>query len=93
MVALLGNGVEAHESVPTAIYTFLRYPDSFADVVGYAISLGGDTDTIASMAGAVSGAYLGLDAIPEAWRENVEGSARLQELADSLHVLARSAEP
>ena len=41
------------------------------------------------MAGAISGAYLGLDAIPEAWRDNVEGSSRLQELADALLALGR----
>jgi poly(ADP-ribose) glycohydrolase ARH3 len=93
VVSLLGNGIAATESVPTAIYSFLRYPDSFKDAVSFAISLGGDTDTIASMAGAISGAYLGLNAIPEAWRDEVEGSARLQELADSLLALAQQSGP
>ena len=88
VVARLGNGIEAFESVPTAIYAFLRHPSSFREVVAYAISLGGDTDTIGSMAGALSGAFLGIGALPAVWREGVEGSARLQELADSLLSLA-----
>ena len=90
VVSRLGNGIEAFNSVPTAIYSFLRSPESFKEVVTYAISLGGDTDTIASMAGALAGAFLGLDAIPETWRENVEDSAKLRGLADSLLSLARA---
>ena len=89
VISRLGNGIEAFESVPTAIYAFLRRPESFEEVVTYAISLGGDTDTIACMAGAVAGAYLGLEAIPMVWRKKVEGAARLKELADSLLFLAQ----
>ena len=89
VVAELGNGVEALRSVPTAIYAFLRNNESYEAAVTYAIGLGGDTDTIACMAGAIAGAYLGIDAIPERWRGLVEDSARLQELADGLLHLAR----
>ena len=88
VVGRLGNGVASYESVPTAIYSFLRHHQSFEDVVIYAVSLGGDTDTIASMAGALAGAYLGLERIPSAWRDGVEGGAGLQELADGLLSLA-----
>ena len=92
VIAQLGHGIAAYESVPTAIYAFLRCPNSFRGVVSYAISLGGDTDTIASMAGALSGAHLGLNAIPRIWRREVEGVAYLQELADSLLALAQDTE-
>lgn len=88
VVSKLGNGIEAFQAVPAAIYAFLRHPLSFSEAVCYAISLGGDTDTIASMTGALSGAYLGDSAIPISWRENVEGSARLCALADDLLELA-----
>ena len=84
VVHALGNGIAALDSVPTAIYAFLRHSTSFETAVRYAISLGGDTDTIACMAGALAGAYLGEAAIPPGWRERVEGVAQLQELADSL---------
>ncbi|MGQ9571962.1 MAG: ADP-ribosylglycohydrolase family protein [Dehalococcoidia bacterium] len=88
VIAELGNGIAAYEAVPTAIYAFLRHPGSFPKMVTYAISLGGDTDTIASMAGALAGAHLGEQAIPPVWREQVEGAARLRELADALLLLA-----
>lgn len=60
----LGNGIEAHESAVTAIALFSLYPHSYIDVITNAILHGGDTDTIAAMAGAISGAYLGKAALP-----------------------------
>ena len=80
----LGNGVEAHNSVPTAIYCFLRNWVSFEDSVAYAISLGGDTDTIGAMTGAISGAYHGIEAIPERWKSAVEKGDYIEELAEKL---------
>lgn len=46
-------------SVPQAIYCFL-ISDSFEDTIRTAVSLGGDADTLAAMAGAISEAYYGI---------------------------------
>jgi ADP-ribosylglycohydrolase len=51
-------------SVLWSLYSFLRTPDDYWETICTAISAGGDTDTTASMAGAISGAYMGLGAIP-----------------------------
>jgi len=48
------------ESVPQAFYIFL-ISDSFEDSIRKAISIGGDTDTIAAIDGSLSEAYYGLD--------------------------------
>ena len=80
----LGNGVEAYNSVPTAIYCFLRNWNSFEESVLYAISLGGDTDTIGAMTGAISGAYHGVEAIPEQWKSRLERGDYIEELAKKL---------
>jgi len=80
----LGNGIEAFNSVPTAIYSFLTQPDSFAPAVLHAVSLGGDTDTIGAMAGAISGAYLGIESIPDSWRNKLENRRYIEELAQKL---------
>lgn len=69
VVARLGNGTTALGSVVTAAFCFARYPDSFADAVWYAISLAGNTAAIAAMVGAISGAYLGPEAVPAQWLE------------------------
>jgi len=87
VVLELGNGIEAFNSVPTAIYSFLTHPQSFAQAVLYAISLGGDTDTIAAMTGAISAAYLGIEAIPETWRERLENREYIEELAEKLWLI------
>ncbi|MGQ9459711.1 MAG: ADP-ribosylglycohydrolase family protein [Candidatus Bathyarchaeaceae archaeon] len=84
IVRELGNGIEAHNSVPAAIYSFLRHPNSFEECVLYAISLGGDTDTIGAMAGAISGAYHGVEAIPERWRSRLEARDYIEKLAEKL---------
>ena len=80
----LGNGVEALNSVPTAIYCFAKHHESYAKAVLYAISLGGDTDTIGAMTGAVAGAYHGIENIPNAWKQKLERRDYIERLADEL---------
>jgi poly(ADP-ribose) glycohydrolase ARH3 len=88
MSSILGTGVTAHEAVPMALYCFLRHPHSYADVIHHSVFIGGDTDTIACMAGAISGAFLGAAAIPEAWRSAIREDAysadAIERLADAL---------
>jgi len=84
VVNQLGHGIEAFNSVPTAIFSFLAHPQDFASTVLYAVSLGGDTDTIASMAGAISGAYLGIDGLPSRWLGQLENRDYISNLADRL---------
>ncbi len=87
VITELGNGVEAFNSVPTAIYSFLNEPDSFSEAVRFAISLGGDTNTIGAMTGAISGAYLGTSAIPDSWQSKLENGRYIKELAEKLYRL------
>ncbi len=51
-------------SVLWSLYSFLRSPDDYWETICAAIAVGGDVDTTAAMAGAISGAHLGLEAIP-----------------------------
>ncbi|KAJ8797368.1 hypothetical protein J1605_017596 [Eschrichtius robustus] len=89
------NGITAFESVPTAIYCFLRcmepdskIPSAFNSLqrtLIYSISLGGDTDTIATTAGAIAGTYYGMEQVPESWQQSCEGYEETDVLAQSLH--------
>src|SRR4030066_197717 len=47
-----------------SLYSFLRTPDNYWETICTALEVGGDVDTTAAMAGAISGAHLGLGAIP-----------------------------
>ena len=54
-LGLFGNGIESTASAVTAVAAFGPTPDFYEETIGNAILLGGDTDTIAAMAGAISG--------------------------------------
>ena len=67
--------LRAIESVPAAIGSFVL-TTCFKDAVVLAVNLGGDTDTIGAMAGAIAGAYYGYGQIPEAWVSQLENRAK-----------------
>ena len=52
-------------SVLWSLYAFLRSPDDYWETICTAIGVGGDTDTMAAIAGALSGARLGPEALPQ----------------------------
>jgi poly(ADP-ribose) glycohydrolase ARH3 len=87
-LANLGNRIEALHSVPTAIASFALTPESFEATISNVIFLGGDTDTMAAMAGALSGAYVGAGRLPARLVGLLESSPKgrtyLQQLADQL---------
>ncbi len=84
VVEELGNGVAAFDSVPAAIFSFLSHPQSFEEAVRYAVCLGGDADTIGVMTSAISGAYHGVEGIPEDWRKKLENGEYIEGLAEKL---------
>ncbi|WP_324273545.1 ADP-ribosylglycohydrolase family protein [Blastococcus brunescens] len=73
----------------------LRHGRDFAEVMRLVIDLGGDTDTVACVAGGLAGAVIGMGGIPMRWSSAVHGRvpgfgdkrwglADLQELAAAL---------
>jgi poly(ADP-ribose) glycohydrolase ARH3 len=68
----IGHDAVALDAVPAALFAVLRNTTSFADAVLFAVSMGGDTDTIGAMAGAIAGAKWGMAGIPPAWLEKLE---------------------
>ena len=70
---------KALESVPTALASFALCPESFAMAVTNVIFLGGDTDTMAAMTGALSGAYLGVARLPQRLVSLLESSPKGRE--------------
>jgi poly(ADP-ribose) glycohydrolase ARH3 len=60
----LGISAFVTPSVAWSLYAFLRTPDDYWTAVCTAIAVGGDTDTMGAIAGALAGARLGPDALP-----------------------------
>ena len=63
-------------SVIWSLYSFLRSPKSFWETICTAIAVGGDVDTTAAMAGAISGALNGLSAVPAPLAERLNDQRR-----------------
>jgi poly(ADP-ribose) glycohydrolase ARH3 len=77
----LGRTVAVHESMPFALFSFLRNPKSFEDCLFCATLHGGDRDTLGAMACALSGAYLGIESIPQSWINKLENRLYFEDLA------------
>lgn len=74
-------------SVLWSLYAFLKTPDDYWGTVCTAISAGGDTDTTAAMAGAISGTRLGIDALPTRFTAYLtdRGTWKVDELIELAH--------
>jgi ADP-ribosylglycohydrolase len=85
------TGAFALESVPAAIYAFLRSPDDPKQVLLTAANASHDTDTIAAMAGNLMGAWLGATriagAVPDWWAQ-VQRRDELESLGRELTDIA-----
>lgn len=80
----IGRTVAVQESMPFALYSFLRHPESMEDCLYCAVLNGGDRDTLGAMACSISGAYLGVDTIPLLWLKKLENRVLLEKLAYGL---------
>ena len=74
----------AEPTVLAALYAFLRFPRDFVATIDVALRIGGDVDTIAAIAGAISGAHNGIDAIPGNLVGGVKDSAEIVDLGRRL---------
>jgi poly(ADP-ribose) glycohydrolase ARH3 len=81
----IGTGVAAVESVPAALFAFYG-SSSFEDAVTRAVLMGGDTDSIGAIAGAIAGAFYGRAQIPDALVQALDRAAidRAETLAVAL---------
>lgn len=85
---VLGGAWTAHEAVACALYAFMKSPSDYRQTVITAVNMDGDSDSVGCIAGAISGAYNGVAAIPDPWRQDVEQRETLIEIACALHAFA-----
>ncbi len=86
-LARLGTSGYVVETVASAFFCFLRTPEDFEETVMCAVEGGLDSDTTGAVAGAVSGAYNGLEKIPTRWREGVEAAEEIRVLAEKIYLI------
>ncbi len=80
----LGAGWVGEEAVALALYCVRRYPDDYVAAVRRGANTDGDSDSIACMAGALSAARLGPEAIPAEWLARLEDREEIEALAARL---------
>lgn len=69
---LIGTSLAAQESIPAAFAVLAVHPSDPWSACQLAASLGGDTDTISAIVGAIGGACCGTDTIPRSIIETVQ---------------------
>lgn len=74
--------IEAVSAVGVALWAFLTHWDAPEEAIVEAVAVGGDTDTIASMTGAMAGALHGSGWIPQRWIDGMDnGTPRSRDFA------------
>ena len=85
-IVKLGEGWVAEEALAIAIYSCLKYKNSFENAIVCAVNHDGDSDSTGSIAGNIIGAFLGYKAIPDYYLNNLELKDIIIEIADDLSV-------
>lgn len=78
------RGWAAHEAIAAAIYVLARHADDPRGAILEAANTPGDSDSLATIAGALVGARTGLEALPPDWIRDVERSDVLLRLAAAI---------
>ena len=84
-ISQLGMGWNGDEAIAMAIYSVLKHPNNYKQTIITAANHSGDSDTVASIAGGISGAYLGINSIPKDFTEKIEQRNALKTLAEDLN--------
>ena len=84
VLSYLYNGAYVLESVPAALYCFMRSPDDMEQSLLLAANAGYDADSVAAMAGTLGGALGGEAALPQRLLPELEYREELLALADDL---------
>lgn len=90
-VEQLGGGWVGEEALAIGLYAALKGKD-FRDAIGISANHSGDSDSTASLTGQILGTRHGLEYLPEQWRDRIELSDIILDLAEKLGRINLSAE-
>ena len=83
-IRTLGEGWVAEEALAIAIYSCVKYQNSFKDAIICSINHDGDSDSTGSITGNIMGALLGVESIPKEYLDKLELRDVITEIADDL---------
>jgi ADP-ribosylglycohydrolase len=89
----LGAGWRGSEAIALALYSCALRSDSYVETVRLAANHWGDSDTIASIAGGIQAARLGISSIPSEWLARIENFQIIDSTARELSVARQTLIP
>jgi ADP-ribosylglycohydrolase len=75
----LGTSSRVTDTIPYALYCFLKNPYNFRDVITAALNIDGDSDSIAAIAGSLCGAFIGYKKIPPELADKLQCKNKLMQ--------------
>ncbi|MCX6153781.1 MAG: ADP-ribosylglycohydrolase family protein [Candidatus Kapabacteria bacterium] len=89
IVEMLGGGWIAEEALSIALYCALDYQEDFQKALILSVNHSGDSDSTGAITGNILGTYIGIEAIPKKWIDEVEMSSEILEMAVGLYSLLK----
>ena len=86
----IGEGWVAEETLGISLYCALKYSDNFSQGIIAAVNHKGDSDSTGAVTGNILGALSGYQAIAEQWKEDLELSDVILEIADDVFYSSRT---
>lgn len=83
-IKALGQGWVAEETLAIAIYCSLKYADDFSRGIIASVNHSGDSDSTGAVTGNILGAMVGYKRIDDKWKNNLECSDIILEIADDI---------
>ena len=82
---------DSRETIPATLALFYLAQGNVEETIIYSANFGRDADTIASMAGAIAGAYNGITGFPAAWVKQIEdeNSAQRRHATDMTEITVK----
>ncbi len=84
-IHILGEGWVAEETLAIAVYCALKYPNNFEKAIVASVNHSGDSDSTGAVTGNIVGAKVGLEGIPQKFKDNLELYDVIIEIADDLY--------
>ncbi len=81
----LGEGWVAEETLAIAVFCALRYDKDFDKAIRCAVNHNGDSDSTGAVTGNILGAFIGYEAIPQKYKDNLELLDIILSMADDLY--------
>jgi ADP-ribosylglycohydrolase len=83
-IQAIGEERTGGEALGVAVYCSLKFFYNFKEGVQAAVNHSGDSDSTGTIAGAILGASLGIEAIPENWIRNLEDVDTITQIANDI---------